>query len=273
VIWITVATVILCFVLAVIIARLTVRKVLERQGLFAIIVLLCFFLMITLSNQYLLPEINIWREQRDIEQSLKKIAAYEQIARSEPETYARMKAEIKKSLRSGESKAHTSARIRRIVNELVGKYLPRASDDAIFGYVSVMVRELEELTRINPELSYQFLFPQKGGAISHAFHLSPEMKKADLDALAEVIRTGSTSPVVMQDFSEARALLEKAFANLYKAYGKDILLLKNPLAPGIYKDKYCNITIALFHEIFKLPKQQSCLVLRYMFSNIHEGAQ
>ncbi|MBW2092129.1 MAG: hypothetical protein JRI34_08415, partial [Deltaproteobacteria bacterium] len=224
------------------------------------------------SNQYVLPEIKIWKEQRNIEKSLQEIAVYQHIAKSDPEIYERIKSEINNSLRNRESSEQTTIRIRRIVNELVGKYLPRASDDAIFNYVKVMIQELSELTKLNPDLSYEFLFPQRGGATGHSYNLSPEMKKADLDALAEVIKTGSTNPVIIRDFSEAKLLLEKVFANLHKVYGDDLSLLRNPLASGIYKKKYCNITIALFTEIFELPKQKSCMVLRYMFSTIPGGA-
>jgi len=264
--WITIGVAAVCFLLAVVIARVIVRKTSEREILFAVVLFLCFFLMISLSNQYILPEIDIWKKQKNLEKSLQEIAVYQQIAKSDPEIYERIKFEIHKSVRNRESNAQTTIRIRRIVNELVGKYLPRASDDAIFNYVSIMIKELEELTKLNPELSYEFLFPQKGEAMRHSFHLSSEMKKADLDSLAEVVRTGSTHPIIIHDFSEAKTLLEKVFINLHKVYGEDISLLRNPFAPGIYKEKYCNITIALFQEIFKLSKPKSCIVLRYMFS-------
>ena len=266
--WITIGVVFVCFIVAVIFAKLTVKKPTERQGPFAVVLFLCFFLLITLSNQYALPEIKIWKEQRNLESSLQDIAVYQLIAKSDPDTYKRITKEINKSLRNRESNEQIAVRIRRIINELVGKYLPRASDDAIFTYVSVMVQEISELIQLNPELAYEFLFPQKGGAVRQSFQLRPELQKADLDALAEVIRTGSTNPHIVKDFSEAKLLLEKVIADLYKVYGNDLALLQNPLAPGIYKKKYCNMTVALFKEIFKMPRPQSCLVLRYMFSNI-----
>lgn len=261
--WISIGLAAASGALAAVITYLLVRRPKEQKVLFVGIFILSFVIINTLSQQYLLPQLNARRTQTDIDEPLEKIPAYQQIAKYDPDTYRQIKAEIQKSLGRGESEPQIEARIRTIVGGLVRKYLPRASDDAVVGYIDIIIQEIEELTNQSPDLCYRFLFPEQYGPIEARKHFKAETQKADLDALAKVIQTGAENSVA-KEMSGYEPLVQKLVTNLKKVYGDDIALLKKPLEPGTDKEKFCKLTVAFYREALKLPKKESSLVLRYI---------
>ncbi len=253
--------------LAALIAQLMVRKPKERWVAYTLVLISSFAVMYTLSRLYILPVLNTWKYQKNLEMSLQGIPAYQQISRYDPDAYQRINAEIQKLLKTGRNESKIIEQIRQIVGELVQKYLPRASDDALLSYMGVVTQEIEELASQSPELCFKFLFPQQYGAIDVRKYIRPETQKADLDALAEVIRTGAEDPINVEDFEGYNALIGKVITNLHAVYGDDTLLLQNPHVPEIDKEKFCKLTVALYREILKLPKQECSFVLRYMLSS------
>ena len=252
---------------ATIITYLTVRKPRERWVLYTIVFISCSGVFFTITSLYTVRVSNTQENLVALEATLSEIPAYKQILQYDPETYQRIQIEIQKSLEKGESKTQTIQKIRLIIAELVEKYLPYSSDEALLGYMSVIIQEIEELADKSPELCFQFLFPEQYGAIDVTKYIRPETQKADLDSLAVVIRTGAENPVHIQDFSGYDALIENIITNLHEMYGDDALLLENPHAPGIDKEKFCRMMVTLYREILKLPKKDSVLVLRRMLAS------
>jgi len=252
---------------ATIITYLMVRKPKERWVCYTIVFISFGGVFFTLTSLYTVRVSNTHKDLSDLEVNLREIPAYKQILQYDPVTYQRIQTEIRKSLENGESKSQTLQKIRLIIAELVEKYLPYSSDEALLGYMSIIIQEIEELSGKSPELCFQFLFPEQYGAIDVARYIRPETQKADLDSLSVVIRTGAENPVHIQDFSGYDALIENIITNLHEMYGDDALLLENPHAPGIDKEKFCRMMVTLYREILKLPKKDSVLVLRRMLAS------
>lgn len=240
------------------------RKPKEKWGLSLIVLFSSCAVCYTAMYLFVKPTAKIEKSLNALEVSLSEIPAYKQISMYDAETYQRIKDEIQKSLVKGESKSQIVQRVRFIISELVEKYLPLSSDQALLGYMDVVIREIEELVHQSPELCYKFLFPKQYGTIDVTKYIMPETQQADLEALAAVIRTGAEASENMQDFPEYDALIQNIIINLHETYGDDALLLENPHAPGIDKRKFCHIMVALYREILKLPESESCLVLRNM---------
>ncbi|MDR4506472.1 MAG: hypothetical protein MRK01_17000 [Candidatus Scalindua sp.] len=258
---------------------LVVRKPKERWGLYTIVFFtscavcyatMSFIIKPTTTREKPLNALEVSQAEKTekflnaLEVSLAEIPAYKQISMYDAETYQRIKDEIRKSVIKGESQSQIIQRIRFIISELVEKYLPLSSDQALLDYMNVVILEIEELAHQSPELCYKFLFPKQYGTIDVTQYIKPETQQADLDALASVIRTGAEASEDIQDFPEYDAFIQNIIINLHETYGDDALLLENPHAPGIDKRKFCHIMVALYREILKLPKKESCLVLRSM---------
>ena len=248
------------------VAYFIAKKYPTRRILILAIPVLVFIALSALTKFLVIPPLHLWTSQREIQKSLSQISAYEVIAKYDPKAYEQIGQEILNSLKNRESQDEASDRARRRVAELVSGYIPRASDDAILRYLKAMVKEMEELAGKNPELCYQFLFPQKYGAVDVTEHLSSETQREDLAALAEVIRTAVEQPQSPPDSSVAETSLKMVLNQFTQLHGEDTLLLKDPFAPGVDKGKACGLIASLYKEILKLPEKESSLVLRYMLS-------
>ena len=202
---------------------------------YAVVFILFVLGLSILSRQFLLPAITSWKYQHDIDKSLLEISAYQQIAKYDTKAYQEIKAEILNSIKKGESPTRAIGRGRKNIGELVTKYMPYASDEAIVRYMSGMIQEIEELASKNPDLCYQLLFPDRYGSPDSTKYFKPETQRADLNALVDVIRTAAEQPQPEPDKTAGEALLKKVVGSFYEAHGEEAQLLKDPFAPGIDK--------------------------------------
>jgi len=265
--WINIAAAVTIGFISGAVAYFIAKKYPTRRIPFFAIPVLVFIALSALTKFLVIPPLHLWTSQREIEKSLSQISAYEVIAKYDPKAYEEIRQEILNSLKNRESQDEVIERARKRVADLVAGYIPRASDDAILRYMKAMVKEMEELAGKNPELCYQFLFPQKYGAVDVTQHLTPETQREDLVALEEVIRTAVEQPQPLPDSTAAEASLKKALNQFAQVHGEDTLLLKDPFAPGIDKGKTCTLIASLYKEVLKLPEKDSSLVLRYMLSH------
>ena len=250
--------------ISALIAQLFVRNPKEKRVAFAILMIFTFVILNSVSTKFLRPGINAWYYQKQIQKSLLEIAAYKEISKYDPELFQLIKNEINVSTKSGESESQTITRIRTVISQGASKYIPLASDNALIAFAKVMIDTLKQLTSKDPLLSYKFLFPKQYGTISVGKYISQETQDALLDTLAAVIRTGASNPIVIDDYSEAEALLEKVRSILFKTYGDELFVLANFHSSDVDKKRACHFMIDLYEEILKLPKHETCLVLRYV---------
>jgi hypothetical protein len=264
--WINIAAAVTIGFISGAVAYFIAKKYPTRRILILAIPVLVFIALSALTKFLVIPPLHLWTSQREIEKSLSQISAYEVIAKYDPKAYKEIGREILNSLKNGESHDEAIGRARKRVADLVAGYIPRASDDAILRYMKAMVKEMDELAAKNPDLCYQFLFPQKYGAVDVTEHLTPDTQREDLVALADVIRTAVEQPHPPSDSSLAETSLRTVLNQFSQVYGEDTLLLKDPFAPGIDKGKACGLIASLYKEVLRLPEKESSLVLRYMLS-------
>ncbi|MFQ5846581.1 MAG: hypothetical protein ACE5IQ_02790 [Candidatus Methylomirabilales bacterium] len=248
------------------IALLVVRHPKERRLPYVLVLVFSFAIVNTLFRVYLLPYVHVWQYEAAIERQLQGVAAYREIQQSDPQTYAKIRTIVRDALRKGQPADVVAGRIRAVITALVAKYIPQASDASVVDFATVMVREIQELTRISPTLCYQFLFPQRYGAPDLTKHLAAKTLQDDLAALAGLIRTATNNPQRRPDASQSQTLLETAYAQVYTEYGDDVQLLNSPHDPSVDKEKVCTIIAALYTQVLNMPKKDSGMVLRYMFS-------
>ena len=257
--------------IAGILAALVARKLTSKRSVSLIVFVSSFILFGFLSNQFLTPVIQTWKSGRDVERSLSEIAAFQQIAKYDPQVYQRIKTELVDSIRKGESQEQTVGRARQAVGGLVMRYIPHASNEAIVQYVRAMAIEIEELAEKNPEACYQFLFPARYGSADVTQYIKVETQRTDLAALAEVIRTAAEQPQPVPNAETGDALLKNLMNRFYASQGDDALLLQDPFAPGVDKKKVSKLIASLYREALNLPQEESGLLLRHMLSGKNQA--
>ncbi len=264
--WINIAAAVTIGFISGAVAYFIAKKYPTRRIPFFAMPVLVFIALSALTKFLVIPPLHLWTSQREIEKSLSEISAYGYIAQCDPKAYEEIRREVLNSLKNQESQDEVIGRTRQTIAKLVAGYIPRASDDAILRYMKAMVKEIEELAGKNPDLCYQFLFPQKYGTTDITQYLKPETQRKDLIALAEVIRTAVEQPQPLPDSEAAETLLKKTLNQFSQVHGEDTLLLKDPFAPGIDKGKVCRLIASLYKEVLKLTKEESSVLVRYMLS-------
>lgn len=249
-----------------ILAALLARKLTSTRSVSLIVFVSSFILFSFLTNRFLTPVFHTWKSERELERSLSEIIAFQHIAKYDPQVYQRIRTELVDSIHKGESQEQAVGRARQTVVGLVMQYIPHASDEAVVRYVKAMTLEIEELADKDPEACYRFLFPARYGSADVTRYIKTETQRADLAALAEVIRTAAEQPQPLPNAETGDALLKNLMKEFYASQGDDALLLGDPFAPGVDKKKVSKLIASLYREALDLPQEESGLLLRHMLS-------
>lgn len=251
-------------VIAVIIARLIFGKKPEKKTVYSIVIVVLFFVFNSLSKEFILPELNMRQALNDIERVTKDTPAFTSIKQYEPEIYQKLVDSVLVAVKEGANQQQLTDLIRTQISSLIEARMPHASDEALIAYVSVMISEMEVLSKQGNGLCYKFLFPKVAGGIDARKVFSKEMQQRDLAALNEIIKTSNIKKPTPEQ-STVLPYLQPVIITLSEQHGDDVSLLDDPAAPNVDKEKVCKVSIDLYRGILALPIEQSAPTLRWMF--------
>jgi hypothetical protein len=258
--WISIIGAAVCGGLAGAVASVALRyRPMGRAG-HAVIFAVTFIALNALSMEFIIPAYR----SHALERSLLDLPAYREIAIAEPEAYSRIITTLKSGIRDQGSLPRAVAQSRSIVGEVAMKHLPQASNGTVTSYVAIMVDELEQLARADPELCYAFLFPQAGVAPNFGRHIEETTQRRDLEQLATLIRSARTAPQPLPSSDEAEPLLERVRARLAQDFGDDVDLLNQSSHSRGDWPKVCDLARAFYKQIGSLPGDQGGVAFRYM---------
>lgn len=221
----------------------------------------------TLSKALLIPPAMSYFAMRDVEEELSKLPAYVAIKQYAPDTYSRVKDQMRSGVAQGKSQVEIAAIVRAEIGALAVKKLPQAGDREAIDYLKVSVQEMKELHARGGGLCYKFVLPQAGAEFDVSRYLSEETKAADMKALTAVLESAATNPQAIPVESEVVALMERAVLAMVAQEGADALtIIQNPAANGLDQERVCEVMIAMYSKIFELPEKDAGRVVRYMLS-------
>jgi len=250
------------------VAYLIVKRPNEKRGAYTMVMLITWALLSFLLNEFILPPIANIQNLQKAESALAKYPVYEAIKEYAPTTYNELLKEITKGLSNGLTETQIAIQAGHYVSLVLQRFIPSASDEAIRSFLEIMVRSIEELGTQDPDLCYSYLFHQDDSKTDVMSHLSEGTKKANMQAIAEIIRTSAEKPQHIPQESEVLADLENIYGRLYEVHGEDVLLLDS--IPSDYTDrqKICSMVAELYRMILQLSPKQSSKVARFMFSEV-----
>ena len=265
-IWINLAIGVVCGLAAALCAAVWVGTLRGNSGRFGIVFVVVLLILLGAARFLVQPHAEaryvMWR----LDKQLADNAAFAAIKQYDTPTYRSLMSELHIAVRQGKGEAEGFALVRSIIEPLVLKRLPEASDEAAAKYMGVMIQEMTELQAKGDDLCFRYLFPQGGQGMDIQKHLSAETRKADNTALGELIRSASVSPQQAPLASEAEPLLQPVVAGMNERYGRDLGMLSAPQAPGVNRPKVCEMTISMYNQILKMPPAQSGMLIRYMLA-------
>lgn len=205
----------------------------------------------------------------EVERALQEIPLFNWINENEPEASAQIVEEMRRLDQSNSLQA--IAKVRDVTIGLLGKYSPYTSDASVIRFIEVTLETAKQLSAHSPELCYQFFFPGQS-----VFDLTEYVDSKTLKEILEVeydfLSSATLNPQEPPDSIKADELLDQLFAELGNQYSEDdFMAVVEPYAPGVDKQKACDITVAMYNEILAMPnEQESGLLLRSMLSAVEQ---
>jgi hypothetical protein len=198
------------------------------------------------------------------DRELLKTPAYRQIAKWEPDAYAEMKRQMIASMQRGDSPAVAQGHVRKIVEGLAKKYMKTADDMALIDYIKVTADEIRQVAGKDSSLAFDMLFNSNAN-IDITKYIDKATQQHDMDALAEVIRSGVAKEASPQDDQRAMQLLRGIITTMRNDYGDQANLA---FAPTQASDKARSVQMALefYNRVLSLRSDQSAKVLRLLFA-------
>lgn len=237
------------------------EKALVRGAVFAVLLVV----LLVSSQLHVTPRVTAWAAGNSAMAQLESTPTFGAIKQHHPEVFARIKASVEAAARSGAKGEALGGAARQHVMKLVEKQLPHASDESVAAYLKVTMGIAATLQQKDPALCFAMFHPQgTEGLVDMLKIVSPEQKKADLDALADVIRTAATAPQPVPTEAEVVQDLQQAASTLVARHGQDVAMLQNPTAQGVNKSKVCAMTIEMGNGILAMPPQRSGKLWRHL---------
>jgi hypothetical protein len=205
----------------------------------------------------------------DMEAELDKVRIYRALKANEPEAYRTALNAITDAVLRGNSLADARAVMMPLIQSIVQRRLPDATDEVMIRFGELVVDELTAIRGHDPLLCYAYAFGGDAAATGQALDLlPPDIKARDLDVSAQIIESSATlhRPAQLtpqqtdQLYEQIAARLDERLLPAFEWLETDSRLTPTQ------KRAVCDLMIALYAEVNKLPAATAAPMLRTMFS-------
>jgi hypothetical protein len=202
-----------------------------------------------------------------VRESLIRIPAFATLQRVAPATFESLSAEVAEDSPRNASDNEIFLAARTALSQTVRKYAPRASDDAILEMSDVFVAYMKELKDTDPESCVAINDHSKGAQLkSDLSKQFPTIFNRELAANEKILSTGAEGSQPIPVGAQVALPLNIVQAQMTRRFDRQLALLSKPaLKPAEYAT-YCQIALALFEEIRRLPTKQAVDLLRYVYA-------
>jgi len=155
------------------------------------------------------------------------------------------------------------------------KYIPHASDHAIFNFSVYFGDVLREINKRNDQACVTWMYglssadPTTGQAIREATEAVGDDKM--LSVMADVVETAMKSPVDVKRTEKATLVMRDFVQKLSKKFGKrftsGLAMSTNPSNRDNNRADMCYAAEKLYSEVVLLPETERKIVLRNMFAS------
>jgi hypothetical protein len=203
-------------------------------------------------------------EIQAIDQELVKQPYFQALAAAEPDRYRDMVIQIVQTQKAGGGVPEVTSITANVTREMMMKYRPRASDEALVSYFRSLATVAEKVRDQDPASCYALLSGQpipQGARIA----LSPADSSRLLSASAQLIRTGTGQEPRAVDANIGQAALNDAT----KALSPESAAAVAQITSGAQIDPTvaCGASLEFYKAVTKLPRTKASSALRVLLAN------
>jgi type II secretory pathway predicted ATPase ExeA len=199
--------------------------------------------------------------------SISEIHAYQKLREHDPIVFDGLVHTYRTAAGQGLSDKQINDTLRAKHAVLMGRLLPRASDDAIISYANLIVDQLDEFQLDGIEPCLTLLVPPSDPEHDASPVYSEKSKERELETLDMILRTYNADRRLPTQ-ADVWPDLEPKFAELFDAFGADnVAAMENSYDPSIDRVLVCNVSRALYSGVLSLPKRRAAKALRWLLSS------
>ena len=216
-------------------------------------------------GQFAISDLGMNPQTDSIKSELLRIPLYATLSALEPEWFAEAHDTLHDGLSRRLPKVQIQSRIRASLSQLIVKYLPRASDDAVLALGKLVSMQLEVLSAQDKELCYDYLYPGDGVSIDISDYFNATEQKKELQVVQQIFETGAVGPQWEIDPARIADLNTKILVATMLEQEADSLMLyvKAAQSPeSLSKEQICDLSVMTSAQINSLPDDDAIYLLR-----------
>ena len=207
----------------------------------------------------------------DAESAFDAVPVFRVLRRLEPRLYQKMLSEFSAAIQAGKSEGEAINIARGLMEPLVLKYLPTASDEALVAMRECWVKTIELLKDKDSRVCIA-AFSLKSAGTNYNYNFASLLPKQLttnlLTAVEKVFLSASELSAHKIDALEAENYLTDIKSKLNRVYGDDLDLLAKEDDWLKHSDRVSEMLLALYRETQKIPAERQGNLLRYMLSGL-----
>jgi hypothetical protein len=201
-----------------------------------------------------------------LDETLRHDPVYAALAEFEPEAYAAIVAAVKEGFRHGQTLADLRSRTAPIIEQVYGKRLAFASDDAAVAFARLKFDKLTILQE-DPDSCLAYLSPGTNRGRAVPALISTQMQNRERDVMIAVIQSGASGQWRPPDQAEVAPIREEITARMLATFTRDdVTELAHLDRPGANAPRACEVSRGLYKVIVDLPAAKAGSIVRDMFA-------
>ena len=200
-----------------------------------------------------------------VEAQRMEIPLYRAIKQYEPALYDELKSD--ETDRDGTNQLALFLRTKKHTAGLIAKYAPSASDESLYRLFRNSTEIMESMVRMKTTDNYGLFVP--GGALNPSnVPVTEDVVQNELNALADIIKSGASSPPRQYNVARADQVLARAADQIYRGNG-DMSVLEQPGAAASDQVRGMGFVAAYYRRILDLPQSDRNIAIRRVLSQAH----
>lgn len=183
----------------------------------------------------------------------------------DPEIYRQARTAILVAVGKGQSEEQLVLLRDKYITDLINKYIPTASDEAVLAFMQVVITIVQKVSEEDPEAAFDYLWQQHERNIDS--YITKNTEEAMNAVVVLIIETGKTKPQALPDITVVESKATQLADELRKTHGNDVEMLSDQKAASANKKRACELMLEFFNKMMALPPKDASMLIRHMLAS------
>jgi hypothetical protein len=204
----------------------------------------------------------------ELEAGFLKVPVLAALKRAEPRVFDDLIARWKDGYSKGIPEEEITASSRTLIADVVRRRLPFAPDEKLTEWVDILVGYMDNLKSTDPESCVALEDESKGARLrSNLSKLFPEISSRELSLKQAIIESDVTGGRSIPTSEQIQPYLDKVYGKLAKRSELRLGLFEKETLDAAEYRPFCELTLAFYQELRRLPKNESGAILRNIYAD------